>query len=236
MIEDLIKDLSVLGDPKKAIFLSRFFKTGKSQYAQGDIFLGITVPRQRQIASKYPNLNLQEIKELLHSKIHEYRLTALFILVTQFNNGNDLVKKQIYDFFLENSKFVNNWDLVDSSSDKIVGSFLLNNPNQRKILIKLAKSDNLWQRRIAMIATYQFIKNGEFGETLKIAEILLKDPHDLIQKAVGWMLREVGKRCSRETLEAFLIKHYKKMSRTTLRYAIEHFENLKRQDYLKGRI
>ena len=234
MLRLLRKDLKKVSDPKKAEFFKGFFKTGEGDYGFGDQFIGVRVPQQRIIAKKYSNIELKEIKNLLHSKIHEERLIALFILVDQFKRD----KEKIFKFYLENAKFVNNWDLVDSSADKIVGSYLIRGKlRASRILIKLAKSDNIWERRIAIIATYQFIKEkAEYEWTFKMAEILLNDKHDLIQKAVGWMLREVGKRVSKEVLEKFLKKNYQKMPRTMLRYAIEHFPFEVRQKYLKGEI
>lgn len=231
----LREDLKEFSNPKKAKFLKRFFKTGKGQYGYGDIFLGLTVSESRGIAQKYAGLSVDEIEELIKSKIHEERLIALVILVNKFQKSDESTKKEIFEFYLNQTKYINNWDLVDLSADKIVGSYLLEKP--RNILVSLSNSKNLWEKRIAIIATYQFIKEkGEYEWTFKIAGILLKDPHDLIQKAVGWMLREVGKRSSREVLEQFLKKNYQKMPRTMLRYAIEHFPIEIRQKYLKGEI
>ena len=224
---DVKKELRNLTDFEKANLLQRFFKTGKGQYGEGDVFLGVIVPRTRMVAKKYTDLHLVEIEKLLYSKIHEERLCALLILVEKFN-GSD--KKQIFDFYIKNAKQVNNWDLVDLSAPKIVGGYLLNKP--KGILYKLARSKNLWERRISVLATFVFIKDRDFKDALKIANILLKDDHDLIQKALGWMLREVGKR-SLKTEEKFLKEHTKDMSRTTLRYAIERFPERKRLGYLK---
>lgn len=232
-LKNLRQDLSKLADKDKAKISQRFFKTGKGEYGEGDIFLGITVPRSRKIAIKYNNLELESVGKLLKSKIHEERLIALLILVHNFTNGSDPVKKEIFEFYLANTKHINNWDLVDLSADKIVGSYLLK--KDRKILNQLVKSQNIWERRIAIMATYQFIKNNIFESTLTLSEVLLKDKHDLIQKAVGWMLREVGKR-DLKTEEEFLKKYYKKMPRTMLRYAIEKFPFSVRIDYLKGKI
>lgn len=227
--ESLEKDLQKLQDPKKADILSRFFKTGKGQYGEGDIFLGVTVPKQREVAKKYINLTLEELQKLLLSKIHEHRLTALLILVDKYKKSEQIEKEKIFDFYLKNTKSINNWDLVDLSAPNIVGDFLLN--NDRAILYKLAKSENLWEKRISILVTYAFIKNNEFKDTLKISEILLKDSHDLMRKAVGWMLREVGKK-DQKVEEEFLKKHYKIMPRTMLRYAIERFDENKRRFYL----
>lgn len=223
------KELEKLKNPKKAEILSRFFKTGKGEYGEGDIFLGVTVPKQRQVAKKYADLNLEELQKLLSSKIHEHRLTALLILVSRYGKADEGLKKTIFNFYLKNAKNINNWDLVDLSAPKIIGDFLLN--RDKLILYKLAKSKNLWEKRIAILATYALIKNNQFNDTLKISQILLKDSHDLIHKALGWMLREVGKR-NQEIEEQFLKKHYQNMPRTMLRYAIEKFPEGKRKFYL----
>ncbi len=228
-VDDLREDLRSLSSVKRAKVLSGFFKTGKGQYAEGDLFLGVSVAKSRVVAKKYNNLKFSAIKILLKSKIHEERLLALLILVDQFSQGDKKQKEKICNFYLGQTKYVNNWDLVDLTADKIVGAYLLNKP--KSILYKLAKSDNLWERRIAIVATYNFIKNNNFNETLKIAEILLPDKHDLIQKAVGWMMREVGKR-DQTMLEDFLKKNYQKLSRITLRYAIEKFPSELRKTYL----
>jgi 3-methyladenine DNA glycosylase AlkD len=217
-------------DPKQAEILQKFFKTGKGEYGEGDIFLGVKVPIQRKIAKEFKSLKIKDIRTLLNSKIHEERLVALFILIGQYVKGDEKVKKQIYNFYLNNTKNINNWDLVDLSAPNIVGNFLLDKP--RKILYKLVKSKNLWERRIAVLATFAFIRNNDFKDIIKIAETLLKDEHDLIQKGVGWMLREVGKR-DLKALEKFLDKHNKKMPRTMLRYAIEKLSERKRNIYLK---
>ncbi len=234
MIDQLRTDLKKAANPKKAKLLQGFFKTGKGEYGEGDIFLGITVPQLRKIALKFKNLSFAEIKTLLKSKIHEERLIALLILVSNFEKG--LSQKKNYKFYLACTKYINNWDLVDLSASRIVGRFLFENPGLKPILYKLARSQNLWERRIAIISTLYFIVKGEFKETFKIAEILLNDRHDLIQKAVGWMLREVGMKCSVSAEKEFLSKHYKQMPRTMLRYAIERFPEEDREKYLKGRI
>lgn len=232
---ELRKELKKLANPQKAKILRRFFKTGKGEYGEGDVFLGITVPQSRKIAIKFRNLGFSEITQLLKSKIHEERLIALLILVNNFNTGDEKIQEKIYNFYLKNTKHINNWDLVDLSADKIMGGYLFSLGRgpvaTPSILINLAKSKNIWERRIAMISTYYFIKNNKLKKTLKIAEILLSDKHDLIQKAVGWMLREVGKR-DLETEIGFLSKHYKKMPRTMLRYAIEKFPEKLRKAYL----
>lgn len=231
-IKELKKELRNKANPEKAKVFKGLFKTGVGEYGNGDIFLGVTVPTSRKIAIKYKNLNLSGVRELLKSEIHEERLTVILILVHNFREGDEGEREKIFNFYLKNTRFVNNWDLVDLSADKIVGVYL-SEMKDRDILYKLAKSKNLWERRIAIVATFNFIKNDEFRDTLKIARILLEDNHDLIHKAVGWMLREVGKR-SLEIEEIFLKKHHKKMPRTMLRYAIEKFSEKRRKEYLNG--
>lgn len=223
------KELKALGSFQKAKDSSWFFKTGAGQYGAGDIFFGNTVPEQRKISKEYQDLSLSQIQILLNDQYHECRLTALLILVLQFERGNSEIKKKIFNFYLKNYKYINNWDLVDISAPRIVGYYLLNNP--RPILFQLAKSDNLWKKRIAIVSTLNFIRNNEFNDTIKIAKILLNDKHDLIHKAVGWMLREVGKR-DQKLLEFFLNQHSGQMPRTMLRYAIERFNEKKRKFYL----
>ncbi len=218
---------------KHAKTMQWFFKTGKGEYGEGDKFVGIKVPVQRQIAKKFLDLENEDLKILLNSKIHEERLIALLILVDKYQKTNDKEKEKVYKFYLRNSKKINNWDLVDLSAPKIMGEHLLKNDKQ--ILFKFARSKNLWERRIAIISTYTFIKNKQFKITFQISDILLNDDHDLIHKAVGWMLREVGK-IDLELLEKFLKARYKKMPRTMLRYSIEKFPEKKRKKYLKGAI
>lgn len=236
MIDKLISDLNNASDPKKIPIYERFFKTGAGQYGEGDIFIGLTVPQQRTLAKKYHSLKLVEIGHLLKSPIHEYRLTALLILVDQFSHADETSRQKIVDFYLKSTKYINNWDLVDLSADKILGEFLSLNPRgvntKENVLQKLATSNNIWERRIAIVATFAFIKKGQFDITIQIAEKLLSDKHDLIHKAVGWMLREVGKR-DEKTLTDFLDKHYRAMPRTTLRYSIERLDQKKRTYYLK---
>ena len=226
MLNQLLKGLEKASDKNKAQILQKFFKTGQGEYGEGDIFLGITVPVQRTIAKKY-NLGFADIQKLLNSKIHEHRFSGLLVLINKFSDD----KQKVFDFYLRNAKQVNNWDLVDLSCPKIVGEFLLDKP--RDVLYKLANSKNLWEKRISIVSTYSFIRKNEFADTLKISELLLNDKHDLIHKAVGWMLREVGKR-DKKVLEGFLKKHYKKMPRTMLRYAIEKFPKHERQAFLQG--
>lgn len=240
--KSVINDLDKLADVERANNSAWFFKTGKGQYGEGDIFIGVTVPQQRKVAKLYKDLPLREIKNLLKSKVHEHRLTAVIILVEQFKTADTKKQKQIYDFYLANTIYINNWDIVDSSAPYIVSVYLWNNFAQEQspskqtihILTKLAKSKSIWERRIAIMSTFYFIKMGDINETFSIAELLLHDEHDLIQKAVGWMLREVGNSVGIEVEELFLKKHYKTMPRTMLRYAIEKFPEAKRQAYLKG--
>lgn len=255
MLDRLHTDIKKLASPEKAKIYQRFFKTGKGEYGEGDVFLGITVPQSRNLAKKYQNISFSDITKLLHSKYHEERLIALLILVHNFtlsfhSQGGRLKqrgshdslgvqkRKQIFDFYLANTKYINNWDLVDLSAHKIVGAYHWheNKPLglatiQLPTLNSLARSKNLWERRIAMISTFYFIGKGEFDLALHIAEMLVHDKHDLIHKAVGWMLREIGKR-DQEIEEIFLRKHYKNMPRTMLRYAIEKFSAQKRAFYL----
>lgn len=231
--EDVKNELKKYAVKSKADFLPRFFKTGPGHYGEGDIFIGVVVPDIRIVAKKFFTLSLVEIKKLLYSKIHEERLCALLILVEQYGKADEIDNKKIFDFYIKNAKQVNNWDLVDLTAPKIVGEYLLDKP--RGLLYKLAISRNLWEKRISILATFAFIKRGEFKDTFKISEILLSNTHDLMHKAVGWMLREVGKKNQVEE-EKFLKKHYKKMPRTMLRYAIEKFPEEKRLRYLKGKI
>jgi 3-methyladenine DNA glycosylase AlkD len=227
----VIIDLNAYADKKKAKLLQRFFKTGKGEYGEGDIFIGIIVPNQRIIAKKYIDLPLSEIQKLFKSKIHEHRLTALFILSYQYPKAKEENQKKIVDFYLKNTKYINNWDLIDLSSVEILGEYFLKHPAYKKTLYKFAKSKNLWEKRISIITTFTFIRNRRFNDSLKIARTLLHDKEDLIQKAVGWMLREIGKR-DLETEDKFLKEHYHTMPRTMLRYAIEKFPEKKRQFYL----
>jgi 3-methyladenine DNA glycosylase AlkD len=216
-----------------AVFLQRFFKTGKGEYGEGDIFAGLKVPSSRKIANRFKDLTLTDLQKIIKSKIHEERLIALFILAAKFKKTDEDERKEIFDFYLKNMKFVNNWDLVDLSAEKIIGAYLLD--KDKTLLLNLAKSKILWERRIAVMSAFNFIKAYQFAAALKICEILLKDKHDLIHKAAGWMLREIGRR-DIQAEEIFLQKFYKKMPRTMLRYAIEKFPEKKRLDYLKGRI
>jgi 3-methyladenine DNA glycosylase AlkD len=233
MLKKLKQDLKKASDKKQAALLQRFFKTSEGQYGAGDVFLGIKVPIQRAICKNYGSkLTLDDIQELLNDNIHEHRLCALFALVAQYKKADEKQKKKIYRFYLKNTKRINNWDLVDLSAHKIVGDYLLD--KDRKILYKLAKSKNLWEKRISIISTFAFIAKGQLKDSIKISELLLKDKHDLIHKAVGWVLREVGKK-DVKVLEKFIQKHYKDMPRTMLRYSIEKFPEKKRKKYLIGK-
>ena len=231
--KDIQKRLKSLAVKKHAAVSQRFFKTGPGEYGEGDVFIGIRVPVLRKLAREYSGLPVGQIAILLRSQIHEERLLALLLLVGAFSKGNERTKESIYEMYLKNTGYINNWDLVDSSAEHIVGSYLMD--KSKTVLYRLAESDNLWERRISMMSTFHFIKRHEFAETLKIAKILLFDRHDLIHKATGWMLREIGKR-HLQTEEQFLKEHYKDMPRTMLRYAIEKFPEEKRQRYLKGKV
>lgn len=212
----------------------RFFKTGPGQYGEGDVFLGLTVPDVRRIAKQFAHVSDATIFALLQSKFHEERLMALLILVHQFKRTDVLRREEIYKLYLAQTKYINNWDLVDISAEHIVGGFLEDKP--KDVLYKLACSVSVWERRIAMLATFHYIKKGQSQVAFKVAELLLHDTHDLIHKAVGWMLREIGKRCSQEIEEIFLRRYYHHMPRTMLRYAIERFPEELRKSYLLGKI
>jgi len=229
------KELDLYSNKEKARNYARFFKTGKGEYGEGDRFIGVIVPIQRKIAKKYyQDLSLPETQKLISSPIHEHRLTALMILTYQHPKSTDIEKKRIVRFYLKNTKYINNWDLVDCSAHKIIGAWLLKHPEQKRIIYELAKSKNLWEKRIAIISTFAFIKKSQFDDALKISMILLYDKHDLIHKAVGWMLREVGKK--NQAMEEEVLKRYCQiMPRTMLRYAIEHFSEDKRKFYLQAK-
>lgn len=233
-LAELKKDLAFYANPEKALFFPRFFKTGVGQYGEGDHFLGITVPDCRMVAKKYLTLSLIDTIGLLNSSWHEERLTALLILVMQFDKATPNGQEKIYSLYLANSASINNWDLVDLSCRDIVGRYLYEHPDQINTLDHLAKSTLLWDRRIAMISTFYFLLQGDPSATQHIAGILLTDGHDLIQKATGWMLRELGKRVDESILVHFLAEHYDDMPRTTLRYAIERFSPEVRRRYLSG--
>lgn len=227
MIEELTKELLSLSDPKRAVIMQGFFKTGRGQYGEGDVFLGISMPDARKVAKKHSHITLAEVRKLLHSKIHEERMLAVLILLIKCKDDPSGIAK----FYIKYMKQVNNWDLVDVSAPKILGLYLLQ--GDRSLLYKLARSPSVWERRASILATQTFIRSGRFDDTLKIAEILLRDKHDLMHKAVGWMLREVGNH-DLAAEERFLKKHYREMPRTMLRYAIEKFPENKRRLYLDG--
>jgi 3-methyladenine DNA glycosylase AlkD len=233
IVHEIQGRLRLLGDPQRAQVLQRFFKTGPGEYGQGDGFVGIRVPVIRKLAKEYQSLPLHATLRLLRSPIHEARLLALLILVQASQCREGAFQEQICDAYLQNTRFVNSWDLVDVSAPQIVGPQLKHLGEDR--LQSLAVSPLLWDRRISIISTFHLIKKGEFSATSQVAKLLFQDPEDLIQKAVGWMLREVGKR-DQKIEESFLRKHYKQMPRTMLRYAIERFPEDLRQRYLKGEI
>lgn len=231
-----LKELKNLSDPERARHAQRYFKTGKGDYGEGDQFVGVTVPNVRKLAKQHSNLDFIQTEKLLQSNIHEARLLALIILVEQFKRArkqkNESLCKSIFEFYSQHLEYINNWDLVDTSCRDIVGGYLLlRRKANRKVLTQWARSDNLWHRRIAIIATSAFINQQQFDDTLKLAKQLLKDEHDLIHKAVGWMLREVGKQ-DRAVLDDFLEQHHFYMPRTMLRYAIEKYPEKLRQQYL----
>lgn len=232
-VQALRKELQNLADETIAAHSLRFFKTGPGEYGEGDQFLGIRMPVLRGIAKKNGQLQLSDVESLLHSPIHEERMLALLILVLQYGKADSATSVEIYDAYCRNLAFVNGWDLVDCSAHLIVGPHLRD--RSRKQLHRWAKSKDLWERRVAVIATFAYIKEDEFDETLKLAAMLVNDQEDLIHKAVGWMLREIGKR-DRQREEQFLALHYQTMPRTMLRYAIEKFPESKRQRYLAGKI
>jgi 3-methyladenine DNA glycosylase AlkD len=248
----LSQELMGGADKARALILQRFFKTGPGQYGAGDVFLGVSVPIQRKIAVRYGQLGFTAIEKLLSSPYHEFRLAGLLILVRQYEKADDrATRKKIVDFYLAHTERINNWDLVDLSAYKIVGDFLVKEAAAKRssavvqhssivslkvaapVLFKLSRSKNLWERRIAMVSTFAFIKDGQPEVAFAVAEKLLGDKHDLMHKAVGWMLREAGKRGGQEKLTAFLDRHAAKMPRTALRYAIERFSQKERAAYLK---
>ncbi len=231
-MDNIVKELKECGTPARAKASAWYFKTGKGEYGYGDVFYGVTVPQMRQIAKKYKDLSLKEIESLLKNKVHECRLAGLLILVQQYKEGNETERSRIVRFYLSHTKNINNWDLVDLSSHSILGHYLLK--RNRKILYKLAHSKNLWERRISVISTFAFIREGQCEDSFRLAEILLKDEQDLMHKAVGWMLREAGKKCP-VAEERFLRNHISSMPRTMLRYAIEKFPEKKRKAYLNMR-
>ena len=232
-VQDIQNRLKKLGNKKHAAISQKFFKTGPGEYGEGDIFIGVRVPVLRELVKEYSDVSVEDAALLLHSQVHEERLLALLLLVRLFSISDEAIRSIIYGKYLKNTEFVNNWDLVDSSAEHIVGAYLMN--RDKAVLYRLAESENLWERRISIMSTFHFIKRHDFSETLKISKMLLFDREDLIHKATGWMLREIGKRRP-QTEESFLKAHYKEMPRTMLRYAIEKFPEQKRQRYLRCRV
>lgn len=232
--DEVRKELRVLGSPQKAIAVARFFKSGVGEYGEGEVFLGITLPEQRKVAKQFLGLPMAEVEDLLQSREHEFRMTALIIWVQQFEKSNEATQRGIYQFYLANMRWINNWDLVDVSAAAVVGGWI--DGRDHGVLERLAVSESLWERRIAIIATHYFVTRGESADALQIADVLKHDSHDLIQKAVGWTLREVGKRCGQDVEAGWLAHRYQIIPRTMLRYAIEHFEPERRQAYLQGLI
>jgi 3-methyladenine DNA glycosylase AlkD len=230
---ELISRLSAMGDPEIAAHSQRFFKTGPGEYGEGDRFLGIRVPRLREEVKRFPKVALTEVLKLLRSPLHEVRLFALLLLVRQFEQGDEAKREAIYRHYLEHTRYINNWDLVDNSAPKIVGAHLQN--RSRSVLSRLAGSESLWERRIGILACFHFIRCNDFADALMLCERLIDDQHDLIHKASGWMLREIGNRDG-ATARRFLKRHYRNMPRTMLRYAIEKYPPEERQRYLESRI
>ena len=230
--EQIQTELKSISKKEKAEISKRFFKAGKGEYGEGDIFVGITVPEIRDICKKYfKEMTLEDVEYFIQHKIHEYRLFGLITLTYMWKMADEIERKDIFNLYVKNLKYVNNWDLVDLSAPNIVGEYL--KEKDRTILYDFAKSNNLWKQRVAIISTFSFIRDKDFVDTLKISKMLLHHKNDLIHKAVGWMLREVGKR-DQIVEEEFLRKYYKEMPRTMLRYSIEKFDEDKRQKYLKG--
>jgi 3-methyladenine DNA glycosylase AlkD len=227
----LKREFARAASPKRARDLAWFFKTGKGEYGEGDKFIGITVPVQRAIAKKFRHLELDDVEKLLDSRVHEHRSTGLMILVAQYEDGDDAIKQRIFDFYLQHTRRINNWDLVDGSAPYVVGKHLVS--RSRNVLYRLAKSRDLWERRIAIVATAAFIRIGDLNDTFGIATCLLADKHDLIHKATGWMLREAGKQSQAELIR-FLKRNYSRLPRTALRYAIERLPEAQRKKALKG--
>lgn len=230
--ENLTREFRSEANPEIAEHSSRFFKTGKGEYGEGDCFLGIRVPVTRKYAKRFGDAPMPVVRKLLRSKFHEERLLAVILMASKFKSGSAADKKSIFEVYLKNTKFINNWDIVDSSAHLIVGPYLQD--GNKDILNQLALSANLWERRIAIMATFHYIRRGEFDTALEICELLADDAEDLIHKAVGWMLREIGKR-DPGVEEKFLKKHHRTMPRTMLRYAIEKFPEKKRRRYLQGK-
>lgn len=233
--QDIFNALKREKNIEKAEVSSRFFKTGKGEYGEGDVFWGISVPTQRGIAQKYSDAPFSVIEKMLRDPVHEFRLTALLILVYAYKKALLPQRKKIFDFYIRHTDFINNWDLVDSSARDIVGAFLYESGVDRALLYKLARSTSLWERRISIIATWFFIQKGDYKDTCAIATLHLTDSHDLMHKATGWMLREMGKKSEKHLVD-FLKKNYKRMPRTMLRYALEKFPQEMRKAYLAGRV
>ena len=230
-VKEVVNALKLVASEERRKVNEWFFKTGKGEYGYGDIFLGVTMPNIRRIAKKFSQeISLKELTELIQSPIHEVRLCALIILVNKYKKEDN---EKIYQYYMKHLTAINNWDLVDSSAPYIVGDYLYKHPEKTTILFDLVRSDNLWIRRISIISTFTFIRNNQFKPTLDLAKLLLEDNHDLIHKALGWMLREIYKRDS-DLIRKFLIQNYAQIPRTTLRYAIERMDKRERKKYLKG--
>ena len=227
--DTITNELKALGSTEKAVHLSYFFKTGKGQYGENDRFLGVTVPETRRVAKAHASVEKADLQRLIQSEWHEVRLCALFILTIQFNKGDETKRKELVDFYLSNTQYINNWDLVDLAAWETIGTYLLDNP--RDLLYRLAESPLLWDNRIAMVSTYAFIRQGQLDDTYALAEKMMGHKHDLMHKAIGWMLREAGKR-DVERLRLFVEKHRLEMPRTMLRYAIEKFSPDERKHFM----
>ncbi len=233
-LTQLKQELRAVSDKRYVENLTRFFKTGLGEYGEGDIFIGIRMPDLRRICKKYRNSSVPDIGKLMDEKYHEFRIAGVVLMADKFKRGDGALRTEIKNLYEEKMDRVNNWDLVDLSAHKIYGEwFRVNDKNPMPTLRQLAKSKNMWRRRIAVVSTFAYLPHGQFSHALEIAGMLLNDNHDLIHKAVGWALREVGKR-DLPSEERFLLKHYKTMPRTMLRYAIEKFPEVKRQKYLRG--
>ena len=228
--------LQMLSTPERAVQMPRYFKTGKGEYGEGDIFYGVSVPDQRSVAKEfYKEISLEELSDVLKSEVHEMRLTAILILVAKYEKAkSNTEKRKLADFYLNHLEYVNNWDIVDSSAHKILGDYAFHN-SEEEILYRLSSDENMWKKRVAVVGSFWFIKNKHYELTQKLILNNLKHPHDLMHKANGWMVREIGKKDEGVMLD-FLNKHYKDMPRTSLRYAIERLDEDLRQDYLKGNI
>ncbi|REC41984.1 MULTISPECIES: DNA alkylation repair protein [Chryseobacterium] len=236
ILKEIKEALVTLSIPEKAEFFPKFFKTGKGEYGEGDLFLGVKVPDQRSVAKEfYARISMEELSKLLSSQYHEHRLTALFMLISKFEKTKDkAVKDEIVEFYLSHLQHINNWDLVDSSCYKILGRYAFENQKD-ELLRTLSDSEEMWHKRIAVVGTMHYVKKGSFDLTKEFVTKNLKHTHDLMHKANGWLLREMGEKNEAELIN-FLNKHYKEMPRTSLRYAIEKLDEALRQDYLKGRI